>query len=112
MEQKKICRTHRVGSLTFGGILIMFGVLFLIHIFVPALKYGIIFRLWPCIFIFLGIEILAGNYKEAKLQKKEQAVNFIYDKWAILLTFCLTFFAMIMAAVDLCIQHGNMYVQF
>lgn len=111
MEQNQISRTHRVGTLTFGGILIMFGLLFLIHIFVPALEYGTIFRLWPCIFIFLGIEVLIGNWKTARLEKEDEPVNFVYDKAAILLIISLTFFAMIMAAVDYSMQHAGVYIQ-
>lgn len=112
MEERRINRTHRVGTLTSGGMLILFGTLFLIHIFVPALQYRFIFRLWPLIFIFLGIEILIGNFRSERLQRQEETVNFLYDKPAILLTFCLTFFAMLIAAVDFCIQQGDMYVQF
>lgn len=112
MEERRISRTHRVGTLTSGSMLILFGTLFLIHIFVPALQYRFIFRLWPLIFIFLGIEILIGNFRSERLQK-EETVNFIYDKSAIILTFCLTFFSMLIAAVDFCLQQGgDMYIQF
>lgn len=106
MEQKKIIKTHRVGTVTFGGMLIIFGILFLLHIFIPALNYAVIFRCWPFIFIFLGIEVLAGNYKSAKWENEDaQSLQFIYDKTAIFLIICLAFFAMIMAAVDYCLQY-------
>lgn len=108
MEQKKIIRTHRVGTVTFGAMLIIFGILFLLHTFIPAMDYALIFRFWPFIFIFLGIEVLAGNYKAAKWEKDEERIlQFVYDKAAILLIICLAFFAMIMAAVDYCLQYNG-----
>lgn len=109
MEQKQIIKTHRIGTITFGILLMLFGGLFLAHIFVPALNYRIIFRLWPFIFIFLGLEVLIGNYKAARMETEQDgsAVNFIYDKAAILLMICLVFFAMVMAAADYFMQYGN-----
>lgn len=108
MEQKQNIKIRRIGTLTFGYMLLLFGALFLIHIFVPSLNYEIIFRAWPCILIFLGIEVLVGNYKASKLTKEGQQVQFLYDKAAIFLTICITFFAMAMAAADLCIQYEHM----
>lgn len=110
MEQK-IIRTHRVGTITLAVMLILFGTLFLLHAFFPALNYAEIFRLWPCIFIFLGLEILAGTYKAARLSEME-IIKFTYDKAAILLIIALSFFAMIMASIDYCLQYGGGYIQF
>lgn len=93
-------KTHRVGTLTFGVMLITFGVLFLLRIFLPYLSYSIIFKLWPIIFIFLGLEILIANF----VQKEEKL---IYDKTAFALTIVLTFFAMGMSIVDYVIEHVN-----
>lgn len=108
MEQKKIIKTHRVGTLTFGGMLVIFGALFLLHVFIPALNYSLIFRLWPFIFIFLGIEILVGNCRASKWEQREdRTLEFVYDKTAIFLIICLSFFAMIMAAVDYCLQYNG-----
>ena len=53
MEQKQSVRIRRVGTLTFGCMLLVFGTLFLIRIFVPGLDYEIIFRCWPYILIVL-----------------------------------------------------------
>ena len=63
-ENVKEVRTHRVGSITLGSALVLFGILFLVHLFVPVLTYEIIFHIWPCIFILLGIEILLANRKK------------------------------------------------
>lgn len=88
-------KTHRVGTITLGGMLIAFGTLFLLRIFIPTISYGIIFRLWPVIFIFLGFEILIANHKH-----KDGDSTLIYDKTAFALIIILSFFAMGMSIVD------------
>lgn len=106
MEQKPVLKLHRVGTITFGCLLILFGVLFLVQMFVPALNYEIIFRMWPCIFVLLGLEVLVSN-RRAMMESKEQGneVKFVYDTAAILLIICLTFFAMIMAVADYAMRY-------
>ena len=117
MEKEKIVRTHRVGTVTFGCLLILFGVLFLAHVFVPWLHYEYVFRLWPLIFIFLGIEVLVGNYRASKTGTEGKGTEspetrFVYDKTAILLTVCLTFFGMVLAMMDYLMQVENWYIRF
>ena len=51
-------RERRIGTITMGVCLVVFGVLFLVHIFGGFLNYELIFHLWPLILIGLGIEIL------------------------------------------------------
>lgn len=109
MEQKQSVRIRRVGTLTFGCMLLVFGTLFLVHIFVPWLDYEVIFRFWPCILIFLGIEVLAGNYKASKMMGEGCQVQFVYDKTAILLTIFITFFSMAMAVADFGLQCAYVY---
>ena len=89
-------KTRRIGSMTFGLVLVIFGCLFLLHIVLPWLDYIVIFRLWPCIFIVLGIEILIGN--------KREGVDFRYDKAAIFLIIVLTLFAMCLAGADIVLE--------
>jgi len=96
-------KTHRVGTITLGGLLILFGVLFLLRIFIASITYGIIFKLWPIIFIILGIEILIANYK-AKDSK------LVYDTAAIALIIVLSFFAMGMAITDFCLEHAGAHI--
>lgn len=116
MGQGKIIRTRRIGTVTFGCVMVMFGVLFLARIFVPWLHYEDIVRLWPLVFIFLGVEVLVGNHGAAKADAEAERdgvrTDFVYDKTAILLTVCLTLFAMVMAAVDFCIQCESAYLRF
>ncbi len=103
-ELTKNKRTHRVGSITFGVLLVLFGSLFLVHAFVPALLYSMIFRLWPCIFILLGLEVLVSSRKEGTM--------YTYDGMAIFLTMMLTIFAFVMAFLDYGLQHGYWQICF
>ena len=100
--EKKNNRVHRVGTWTFGCMLILYGVLFLARLFFPELHYEMIFRLWPLLFIFLGLEVLLGNCR--------RDTAFVYDKTAIVLIVFLTLFAFTMAAVDLSIQYAPWHV--
>ncbi|MCI8418372.1 MAG: hypothetical protein HFI33_12920 [Lachnospiraceae bacterium] len=94
-------RIRRVGTVTLGGMLIFFGILFLVHMFVPSLKYVWIFRLWPVIFISLGTEVLlVGRGKGRERQ--------VYDGFAMFLLALMLLFAMGMATADMCIQYGEL----
>lgn len=97
-------RTRRVGSVTFGLTLILFGILFLINIVLPTLHYEVIFRLWPVVFIFLGIEILVENHRS-----NTEKCRFIYDFPAIIMLALMLLFAMLMAAADYSITYQNLY---
>ena len=105
MEQEiKQYQVRRVGSVTFGITLLCYGILFLIHIFVPMLKYQFIFRCWPVIFILLGCEILVENHKA-----KVQDGKIVYDFAAVVMLGIMLLFAMIMAVIDFEITHGPMF---
>lgn len=93
-------KTHRVGTITLGGMLVTFGVLFLLRIFLVNLSFEIIFKLWPIIFILLGGEILVANF-----QQKEEKL--IYDKTAFALIIILSFFAMGMSIVEYILENIN-----
>lgn len=92
---EKQIRTHRVGSITAGLSMIVFGVLFILHFFIGSLDYTMIFRLWPIMIIGLGVELLISNYKSETI---------VYDKPAITLLFITTLFAMSMAGADMLLQ--------
>lgn len=60
----------RVGSVTFGLTLVVFGVLFLLSAFIRSLNYLEIIKFWPVIFISLGIEMLVHAFsKDAEKAK-------------------------------------------
>ncbi len=86
-------RTRRVGTISLGLVLVLFGILFLLHLFFPALPYTLIMQFWPCIFIFLGAEILFCT-----VIKKD--TDFKYDFGAIVIICMLSLFAMGMACMD------------
>ena len=54
-------RTHRVGAITAGFSMIVFGALLLSHSLFGVFDYEIIFSLWPVILIGLGVELLLSN---------------------------------------------------
>lgn len=95
-------KTRRVGSITCGILLIGFGILFLLHMLVPAVTYLFIFRLWPLILIVLGVEMMISN-----IRLKETVLK--YDMGAIFLVLLLALFAMGMGIVEFCIDHAPVY---
>lgn len=97
-------RTRRVGSVTFGLTLILFGALFLVNIFMPTLHYEVIFRMWPVVFIFLGVEILVENHRS-----NAEKCRFVYDFPAIVMLALMLLFAMMMAAVDYAFTYQNSF---
>ncbi len=92
---EKQVRTHRVGSITAGLSMVVFGVLFILHQFINVLNYTLIFRFWPLMIIGLGVELLISNYRSDQI---------IYDKPAVALLFITTLFAMSMAGADMLLQ--------
>ena len=104
MEKKKEVRTRRIGTVTFGCMLIFFGLLFLVHMFVPQLTYEWIFRMWPVMFIGLGLEILMAGAGREETR--------IYDGTAMFLLVFLTLFAMGMAVADLTFSYYSSYLHF
>ena len=101
MENKDgFVRTHRVGSVTAGISMVVFGILFLIHLTAGIMSYTTIFSLWPIVLIGLGVELLLSNFLKKKI---------VYDKASIFLLITMAFFAMLMALVDMCIKAGTLY---
>jgi uncharacterized membrane protein HdeD (DUF308 family) len=93
--------THKVGTITLGSVLIIFGILFILSMFFQFISYDIIFKLWPIILIILGIEILIANIRQTN------ETGMIYDKTAIALIIILTFFSVGMAIAQLCVEYVN-----
>lgn len=96
----KTIHIHKVGTITLGISLIVFGCLFLVHIFYPTLDYEMIFHVWPIIFILLGLEVLLSS----------KSKEFIIDKSSIFLLIIMTFFAMGMGIADYYIQVSRIYI--
>lgn len=93
-------RTHRVGSITTGLCMVVYGILLLMHTLFDMISYEIIFSLWPLILISLGVELLLSNWLKREI---------IYDKAAVFLLIIMTFLAMGLACADVCIEASMLY---
>lgn len=98
---------RRVGTFTAGLVLIVFGILFLLRLVFPAIKFSNILSLWPLILVLLGVEILV-SYMINKDEKMR------YDTGAIFLVIVLSFFSMGMAVLELAIKYqiNGKYIRF
>ncbi len=104
MENTTI-RVHRLGSVTFGVVLVLLGALFMIHLILPALNFMMVFRLWPVVLILLGVEVLRGSrYKTYEVVGRDGQVveqcKVVYDIPAIILTGCALFMTLGLAWID------------
>lgn len=89
---------RRVGTLTAGIVLVIFGVMFLLRLVTTNINISLIVSLWPIILILLGIEIILGY-----IINKEEKMR--YDFSAIILVIILVFFAMGMGGAEFIITH-------
>ena len=89
---------RRVGTVTAGIVLVVFGWLFLLRIFIPSLHNTFIISLWPLIFIFLGIEIILSY-----IINKEEKMRF--DFGAVVMIVLLMLFAMALAGAEFVVAH-------
>lgn len=85
-------RVRRVGSVTTGASMIVFGILFILHTVFGILSYTIIYKLWPIILIGLGIEMLISNVKTD---------NWKYDKGAVIMLILVAILTMCLAGAGL-----------
>ena len=91
-------RGRRVGTLTAGIVLVLFGILFLLRSIFSSLNFTVILSLWPIILIILGIEIILAY----TINKEEQMK---YDGGAIILVIGLSLFSMVMAGAEFAIAN-------
>lgn len=114
--EKQTIRVRRVGTVTFGTVLVAIGILFLIHLAFPAFHYYVVYRFWPIILIMLGIEVLLGSRQKSYevLNRQGEIVEqnkMVYDVPAILLMIVLVFFSMCMAMIDFAGSGANIIIQ-
>ena len=100
-------RSKRIGSVTLGLTLIVFGVLFFLSIFIKNVDYLYVAKFWPVIFIFLGIEMLISAFSKHPENAK-------IDVPSCIMTFVLMGFSMVMAALQFAVeafpQYFNRYI--
>lgn len=89
---------RRVGTLTSGIVLVVFGILFLLRLISTNINIFQIVSLWPLILISVGVEVIA-----AYIINKEEIIK--YDFKAIILVIILVFFAMGMGGAEFIITH-------
>ncbi len=103
-------RTRRVGSVTCGGLMVFFGILFLVHMFYPPLSLGLIMKLWPLILVSLGCEMIAATLR----QPEGKGMVLQYDKGAVFLLVLLGCFAAGMGVLecfmDYAVRYGRVYL--
>lgn len=95
-------RTHKVGTLTLGCMLILFGVLFLVHLFTGFMSFQFIFRLWPVVFLLLGVEVLLSAIPTKRFQ-------FTFSAGSVVLLIIMMIFAMMMAGSEQFIEALDHY---
>lgn len=85
-------RQRRIGTITLGVSLVLFGMLFMIRIFGGVLNYTLIFHLWPLILVALGLEIL---YYSCLAPEKARSLrfcgNYYFDNDSIFCNVCAGF---------------------
>lgn len=93
---------RRVGTLTAGIVLVMFGIMFLLRLVTSNINILLIASLWPIILVSVGIEIIVAYIinKEEKMQ---------YDFSAIILVIMLAFFAMGMGVAEFIITNLSQF---
>ena len=109
---KQTIRIRRVGSITFGMVLVTTGILFLTETFLPNLDYRFVFRFWPIILILLGIEVLMSTRQKSweildLTGKVVEQNKVIYDVPAIVLTMFLVGFSLVMGVVNWAVYHSG-----
>lgn len=93
-------QSHRVGSITAGASMVVFGVLLFMHTVFDTINYETIFSFWPLMLIGLGIELLLSNFLKKKI---------VYDKAAVFLLITMTLFVITIAVIDICLQYTYSY---
>lgn len=88
---------HRVGGITLGLTLIVFGALYLVSLVWEKIPIRLVMQLWPCVLILLGVEILAANTKWKD--------SFRIDGAAVVMTAFLLLFAMALGGASMCLEY-------
>lgn len=98
-------RVKKIGTVTLGAVLVLFGFLFLVHTFWQGLDYTMIMKCWPLILISLGVETLLS------VRQHTEEIKWVYDKAAVVLLFLLSLFVMMMAVVQFMLEVGAIHFQ-
>lgn len=98
-------KNRRVGTLTAGISMVVFGSLFLIRLAVPTiLTIRMIASLWPVVLILLGVEILI-----AYAMNKEDKMR--YDAGSVVLIIVLSLFTVCMAWAQIAMEYNWLWIR-
>ena len=89
-------KERRVGTFTFGAVLVICGVLMLVRMFFPALDLTLALKLSPLILVSLGVEVLLASRREGKLR---------YDWVGMVLCFVLVTAALVFFGIAWCLVY-------
>lgn len=92
-------KNRRVGTLTAGASMIIFGLLFMIRLVIPSVTFGLIASLWPIVLILLGIEVII-----AYVRNKEEKVR--YSAGSVVIIIVLALFTACMVAIQIVMENG------
>lgn len=92
-------KNRRVGTFTTGISLIVFGLLFLFRLVIPAMTIRLIASLWPLVLVFLGVEVIIAYVRNKDGQMR-------YDAGSVVLIVVLMIFTISMVTVQMAIENG------
>ena len=93
-------RSRKIGVLTLGVSLVVFGLLFLLRLFIPWFDYLYVMRFWPVILILLGVEVLVT----ALLPKAEGEPRPKVDVLSVVVLFLTLFVAFALGAAQFALE--------
>ena len=100
-EKKDTTKTRRVGTISVGLSMVVFGIMFLLCSVFGILSYRTVFAMWPAILVVLGLEILIYSFWKGKL---------VYDKGSVFIMILMLFLSAGMAAADVCFKLADYYM--
>ena len=89
-------KERRVGTFTFGAVLVICGVLMLVSMFFPNLDMTLALQLSPLILVSLGVEVLLASRREGKPR---------YDWVGMVLCFLLVSCALVLFVIAWCLLY-------
>ena len=89
-------KERRVGTFTFGAVLVICGVLMLVSMFFPRLDLTLVLKLSPLILVSLGVEVLLASRREGRLR---------YDWVGMVLCFVLVTAVLVLFIIAWCLVY-------
>ena len=94
--ESRPAKERRVGTFTFGAVLVICGALMLVSMFFPHLDLTLALKLSPLILVCLGVVVLLASRREGKLR---------YDWGGMVLCFVLVTAALVFFGIAWCLVY-------